>query len=221
MIINNKYTNLYYKIIQNAKSKDRIKRRSTHRDYIYYENHHIIPKSLGGTDSQNNLVLLTPREHFLCHYLLCKMITENTTEWNKLVRAFTFMYSSTSNHNRYVNSRLYESARKNIGKIMSKSQSGSGNSQFGKVWVSHIKNRHTCKIDKDELDKYLEKGYIQKRIVCWDSFTKEENIKKEKLKEKMSKLDNSINLLIIEKESLIKELALLEGLEPSTSSFVD
>jgi hypothetical protein len=221
VFINNKYTRLYYKIIQNAKSKNRIKRRSTHKNYIYYENHHTIPRSLGGTDNDDNLVLLTPREHFLCHYLLCKMISEKSNEWNKLVRAFTFMYSSTSNHKRYVNSRLYESARKNIGKIMSESQSGNGNSQFGKIWVSHIKNKHTCKIDKNSLNEYLNNGYIQQRIVCWDRYTKEENIKKEKLKQKINDLNQSINLLTIEKESLFKELALLEGLEPSTSSFVD
>ena len=221
MFINNKYTKLYYKIIQSAKSKGRIKRRSTHRDYIYYEKHHIIPRSLDGTDNEDNLVLLTSREHFLCHYLLCKMILEKSNEWNKLVRAFTFMYSATSNQNRYVNSRLYESARKNIGRIMSDSQSGNGNSQFGKIWVSHIKNKHTCKIDKNSLNEYLNNGYIQQRIVCWDRYSKEENIKKEKLKQKINNLDKNINLLKVEKQVLLKELELLEGLEPSTSSFVD
>lgn len=219
MFINNKYTKLYYRIIKNAKFNNRIKRRHTHENYIYYENHHVIPRSLGGLDNQDNLVLLTPKEHFLCHYLLCKMLPENSIEWNKLVRAFTFMYSSTTNQHRYVNSRLYESARKNIGKIMSKSQSGNGNSQFGKIWVSDIKNQHTIKIDKDNLIEYLNKGYIQKRIICWDKFIKEEDTKqhklKQKLKQKINKLDDSIKILLLEKENLFKELVLLEGLEPS------
>jgi hypothetical protein len=41
---------------------------------IYYENHHVIPKCkpFNGTNGKENLVLLLPREHFLCHHLLWK-----------------------------------------------------------------------------------------------------------------------------------------------------
>lgn len=39
-------------------------------DGKYYEKHHIIPKWMGGSDKKENLVLLTAREHYLCHYLL-------------------------------------------------------------------------------------------------------------------------------------------------------
>lgn len=35
-----------------------------------FELHHIVPKCLGGGDEASNLVLLTPREHFICHLLL-------------------------------------------------------------------------------------------------------------------------------------------------------
>lgn len=37
------------------------------------EQHHIKPRSMGGSDNANNLVLLTVREHFLAHLLLFKM----------------------------------------------------------------------------------------------------------------------------------------------------
>lgn len=40
---------------------------------MVYERHHILPRSLGGTDGPENLVLLTPREHFIAHLLLAKM----------------------------------------------------------------------------------------------------------------------------------------------------
>jgi len=40
---------------------------------VYYEKHHIIPKSHGGNNSKENLVLLTAREHFLAHWLLWKI----------------------------------------------------------------------------------------------------------------------------------------------------
>lgn len=39
----------------------------------YKERHHILPKCLGGDDSEGNLVDLTPEEHYVCHQLLLKM----------------------------------------------------------------------------------------------------------------------------------------------------
>lgn len=39
----------------------------------YYERHHIIPRCMGGSDDENNLVLLTMREHLLAHLLLVKI----------------------------------------------------------------------------------------------------------------------------------------------------
>lgn len=35
-------------------------------------NHHIIPKSIGGTDTSHNLIYLTPLQHTCAHYLLRK-----------------------------------------------------------------------------------------------------------------------------------------------------
>ena len=39
----------------------------------YFEIHHIIPRSLGGTDDASNLVNLTAREHYVVHQLLVKI----------------------------------------------------------------------------------------------------------------------------------------------------
>lgn len=38
-----------------------------------YEKHHIIPKTIGGDNSENNIVRLTPREHYIAHLLLTKI----------------------------------------------------------------------------------------------------------------------------------------------------
>lgn len=43
----------------------------------YTEKHHIIPRSLGGSDSKENIVRLTPRQHFLAHRLLAKMYKDS------------------------------------------------------------------------------------------------------------------------------------------------
>lgn len=39
----------------------------------YVEQHHIMPKCMGGGDEPENLVELTPEEHYLAHQLLMKM----------------------------------------------------------------------------------------------------------------------------------------------------
>lgn len=39
----------------------------------YSEKHHIVPKSMGGDDASENIVVLTGREHYLIHWLLYKI----------------------------------------------------------------------------------------------------------------------------------------------------
>jgi hypothetical protein len=43
----------------------------------YTERHHIIPKCLGGNGKKDNIVRLTPEEHFVAHQLLVKMYPDN------------------------------------------------------------------------------------------------------------------------------------------------
>lgn len=57
----------------------------------YTENHHIIPRSLGGNDDVDNIVSLSAREHFICHYLLAKMYPKESFEWYKMNHAFIRM----------------------------------------------------------------------------------------------------------------------------------
>lgn len=63
-LVDNKYSRWYFNIIENAKNRIKIDE--------YFEIHHIIPKSFGGSNDSSNLVKLTYREHFLCHWLLTK-----------------------------------------------------------------------------------------------------------------------------------------------------
>jgi hypothetical protein len=75
LFIQNKYSTYYYKIIEKAKNQERKKNKG-----IYYESHHIVPKSLGGSNNKTNLVLLTAKEHFICHRLLTKMCVLNSNK---------------------------------------------------------------------------------------------------------------------------------------------
>ena len=63
------YSKVYNKII--ARGKERGNNKKILEGY--YEVHHILPKCLGGDDSKENLVLLTAKEHFICHLLLEKI----------------------------------------------------------------------------------------------------------------------------------------------------
>lgn len=104
MFLQNKYTNCYYSIINRAQSR-------VLSSLTYTENHHIIPRSLGGDNSKTNLVRLTAREHFVCHLLLVKMLTGK--EKYKMSFALNRMLTSNVKHSRYVpSSRIYELTRK-------------------------------------------------------------------------------------------------------------
>lgn len=63
MFKDNKYTKWYWSIVSRADSTAE-----------YTEVHHIVPKSLGGTDEATNLVRVSGRQHFVLHLLLIKMV---------------------------------------------------------------------------------------------------------------------------------------------------
>ena len=62
------YQKIYEQIINRGKSRTL---------EGYKERHHIIPRCMGGSDEADNLVDLTPEEHYLCHQLLVKMYPNN------------------------------------------------------------------------------------------------------------------------------------------------
>jgi len=102
MFEQNKYTNIYYSIIE--RSRNRILEG-------YSEKHHVIPQSLGGSNDINNIVKLTAREHFICHLLLTKMVEGSNK--SKMYQAAWMMAASTSKtqERHKVNNRTYENLR--------------------------------------------------------------------------------------------------------------
>ena len=85
------YLKLYNRLCISRKFFDRIKSKD-----IYYESHHIQPVSLGGDNSKENKVLLTPKEHFVAHLLLYKHFKkEGGTPFRKMAFALVSMTSKT------------------------------------------------------------------------------------------------------------------------------
>jgi hypothetical protein len=105
------YERIYNQIIERAKSENRQKNGST-----YYEAHHIIPKCLGGkgqTKDLNhpNIVLLTAKEHYIAHRLLCEIYPKS----NKLRFASWCMINGLGTNKRHsTSSRIYESLRQSL-----------------------------------------------------------------------------------------------------------
>ena len=103
-----------YERIYNELISSRIILNRKKDDENYFENHHIIPKSLGGSNEKMNLVLLTHREHFLAHKLLVCVYSKNPKEKYKMVCALWFMTHIRSKHSNIsvTCSREYEKVKK-------------------------------------------------------------------------------------------------------------
>jgi len=91
----------------------------------YTECHHITPRSLGGTDDKDNLVNLTAREHFICHWLLTKMHIGEARA--KMIYALNGMKRGNEFAQRYetkITARVYEHLKKEFAKVHSETMKG-------------------------------------------------------------------------------------------------
>jgi hypothetical protein len=101
VFIVNKYTQIYNTLIERAKS------RTLFKD-LYTEKHHIIPRSLGGDNSPNNIAILTAKEHYICHLLLIR-ITEGPNRTKMRYAAFKFASCNPYQKQRHkVTARQYQ-----------------------------------------------------------------------------------------------------------------
>ena len=125
MFIDNKYKRTYYQLMTSRKSLNRVKSKDE-----YYEKHHIIPHSLGGDNSDDNLVLLTAKEHFIAHLLLTKF-TKNLFKY-KMLCAYTLMKGKQDITR---NSKMYERLKQEYRKSMT----GANNPMFGNTHSNKTK----------------------------------------------------------------------------------
>lgn len=133
--IDNKYKSWYDRIVSAATKQNRVRRIKTDPEYVYYEKHHIIPRALGGSNDDQNLVLLTAREHFVCHLLLCKFVERSYVK--RMIQAYVRFFGDKSSHH-------YE-IRKFHKTFLSNNSKGSYNPMYGKrrpQWL-HDKLRET------------------------------------------------------------------------------
>ncbi len=123
----------------------------------YHERHHIVPKCLGGTDDNNNLIDLLAREHFIAHKLLAEENPDNCG----LVYAWWLMshYKTTKQQRYECTPEEYEEAKIAFGIIHSERLKGmfagdknhfygihmygSSNPMFGKHHTDEAKRKNS------------------------------------------------------------------------------
>ena len=98
------YQKIYNTLILRGKNREKILTE-------YYENHHIIPRCMNGSEDASNKVDLTAREHYLAHGLLVKIHRNNKQIFRKLLYSFRYMSVDSHNGNRQ-NNRDYAWMRK-------------------------------------------------------------------------------------------------------------
>jgi len=181
IFIHNKYTRVYYQIIDRARNRVLAG---------YTEKHHVIPKSLGGNNSSNNLVVLTAREHFICHQLLTKMVQGVPRQ--KMCYALHAM-SYLRAKSRYVNSKVAESIKIECAKLRSIARKGilvgDKNYNYGHKWTEEQRDKmrgHTRNVGKTKAPFTQETKDKQREsaLVRWTD--------EERAKFSAYKLDNKI-----------------------------
>lgn len=160
-MLNNKYKRWYDSIIEKAKDRLEV--------YGYHENHHIIPRSLGGTDDPENIVKLLYREHYLCHWLLCKFVEKDTY---RMYFAFFKMAQKSPGQKRKVTARMYETAKKynalgyahrkgRIGLTMSdENKLAMSENQTGRTRMHHPETMKQKNPKREDVQQWLDQGYI-------------------------------------------------------------
>ena len=123
MFIENRYHIRYFNIINNAMSR---------KNEGYTEKHHITPKCMGGTNEPDNLIRLTAREHFICHRLLAKCVTDDYR--SKLVYASWQLGRSLKLKGVKISSRLYEQLKIEL----SESMTGRKRPEFSQEWKDNM-----------------------------------------------------------------------------------
>lgn len=131
MFKENKYHRWYFNIINRAKIRTITG---------YYETHHIVPKSLGGDDLAENLVKLTAREHFICHWLLTKFVIQHREKTDYAL--WLMMNVENCNQVRYkINSKIYEILKIKLSKTFKTQQLGKKLSEETKKKISETRKR--------------------------------------------------------------------------------
>ena len=153
-MIMDKYSRWYNHIVERARYR-------IIEDYT--ETHHIKPRSLGGSDDIDNLVALTAREHFICHWLLTKMTTGE--DRYKMLNALRMMRAEKHGQQRYetaITSRVYESIKTEYARLQSERIRGEKNPMWGRTHTEEARKL----ISEKNTGKKLTEDQIARQVAA-------------------------------------------------------
>lgn len=174
MYIKNKYCVWYNNIISRAKNRNIAG---------YVERHHILPLSCGGEDIETNIVLLTAREHYICHLLLTKMLTgENRI---KMISAAWFLAGKNTKKSNRIYQTLREQRKILVGPKISKTMKGV---KYPPERCSNIQAAKKGQTYKPRTPEHIEKLSKAKKGKTWVEIYGEEGAAKRLAQMKLDKI---------------------------------
>lgn len=202
------YQKIYNSIIENSKKETRNKINS------YYEKHHIIPRCIGGSNKEENLALLTPKEHFICHCLLVNIYKQDVRIYIKMLQALNMMKVKHKHHERYLNSKLYEKYRN---KLYGQSGllKGKNHYMYGRTHTKEtkkiisVKRREYCQLPKERFR--LKEMAINRTLEHQEKINLSNKGQKRTLEARKRMSDAHKNLQLNEKNGMSKRCC-IEGI---------
>lgn len=182
----------------------------------YFEVHHIVPRSLGGSNDETNLVKLTARQHYIAHMILLKIAeqTNDQIQVKKMLYAFHCMKYGRAYGRRSFkfNSRLYEKLKIKYAKLRT-SMMFQKNPMHKKIWICNFYLKQS-KIWDENLP--LPEGWIKGRHLKkgFDELEKKNIQKLETEKQRQKDKEEKMKLL----RDMFEEFK-LNGFEGVVSKF--
>ncbi len=168
MFILNEFYYEYLSIVNNSSYEKKDK------SHIYLEKHHKLPKSMGGSDEEDNLVYLTAQEHYRCHELLPYCTTGEARismlyAWNymsrlKGVKVDQEKYAKLKEeHSKTLKDKIIS---ENTRAKMSKAKKGKPISEATRKKISEAKKGITKSQEAKKRLSDATKGIPKKKVTC-------------------------------------------------------
>ena len=138
-----KYQEIYNNLIEKARLTPSVG---------YTDNHHIIPKSMGGTNDVSNLVLLSAKQHFVAHHLLYRIYRNR-----EMTNAFFLMCNIKRGGKKFrITSKQYEILREEKRQCQKDIMTGQPSRSKGKKWSDESK----AKLSASQMGHHRGKGNV-------------------------------------------------------------